>query len=146
MAKFSSERLPVEASAETVYNKLSNLDNLRSLIANVPVDALPEDKRKMMESIAITSDSITVPAGPVGEIKLKMDRCESPRFISMNGEGTPVEVKIELEIEGQGEGRCMVSDSIDVAIPAMLKPMVSGPLQQAVDQFIKIIAAIPYNA
>ena len=72
MSTYKSEKVELSASAESVYAKLSNLENLRSLLANVPAESVPDDKREMFDSIQITSDSISVPAGPVGDLTFRV--------------------------------------------------------------------------
>ena len=63
MAVYKSENVELNASAESVYGKLSNLENLRSLLEKVPADQVPDDKREMFDSIQITPETISVPAG-----------------------------------------------------------------------------------
>ena len=55
MATYKSSKETIAAPAERVYEKLSDLENLRNVIENIPEDKIPADKRGMMEQIKITS-------------------------------------------------------------------------------------------
>lgn len=144
MTTVKSEKRAINASARRVYEKLSDLDNLKALLDRVPVDNIPEDKRAMMENLKITSDSISIPAGPVGEIKLRIADKMPYSLISLQGEGAPVPLNMQLEIESTGEETSEVQITVNLDIPVMLKPMVSGPLKKIADQFVNVMASIPF--
>lgn len=128
-----------------MFDKLSNLDNLKPLLENVPRDVIPEDKRDMFDNLHITNDTISIPAGPVGNIVLRVTDRLPYSLINLTGEGTPVPMGMRMEIESLGADSCEVQVAIDLEIPAMLKPMVSGPLKKIVDQFSQVLGAIPFN-
>ena len=140
-----SEKKIIAAPAENVFDKLSNLSNLRPLLEKIPRDKIPEDKQEMFDNLKITDDTITMPAGPVGEIVLRVTDRLPYSLIRMEGEGAPVPLSLQLEIEPKGADECEVMVAINLDIPIMLKPMVSGPLKKIVDQFGQVLTAIPFN-
>lgn len=143
MANYRSEDVTLRRPAAEVWHKLSDLENLRSLLSNVPADSLPADKREMFEKVEITPDTITIPGGPVGSIKLRMKEKLEPSLIRLEGEGTPVPLSLAMHITPAGEDACVANVEFDIAIPAMLKPMVNGPLQELTAQFANLLRAIP---
>lgn len=145
MTTIKSEKAIVSAPAERVFDKLSNLDNLKPLLEMVPADQIPADKREMFDNLKITRDTISIPAGPVGEIKLRITDRLPYSLIQLSGEGSPVPMGMQLEIESRGEDSCEVQVAINLEIPAMLKPMVSGPLKKIADQFVNVLAAVPFK-
>lgn len=145
MTTVKSEKKIIAAPAEKVFEKLSNLDNLKPLLESMPPDMIPEDKREMFENLEITSDTITIPAGPVGQIKLRITDRLPFSLIRLAGEGTPVPMDMQLEIDSKGAEKCEVQVAINIEVPIMLKPMISGPLRKIVDQFVNVLAAIPFN-
>ena len=145
MTTVKSEKKTIYAPAEKVYDKLSNLDNLKSLLENIPRDSVPQDKLEMFDNVRVTSDSIAIPAGPVGEITLRVTDRLPYSLIRLDGEGTPVPLNMQLEIESRGANESEVQIAIHLDIPVMLKPMVSGPLKKIVDQFSQVLGAIPFN-
>ncbi|MCH5214407.1 MAG: SRPBCC family protein [Muribaculaceae bacterium] len=145
MTTIKSDKATVSAPAEKVFDKLSNLENLKSLLEAVPRDKIPEDKREMMDKLQITADTISIPAGPVGEIRLRVTDRLPHSLIRLAGEGAPVPMDMQLEIEPDGADKCEVQVAVNLEIPAMLKPMVSGPLKKIANQFVQVLSAIPFN-
>lgn len=146
MATYNSEEISLMAPAGAVYSKLSNLANLRSLLEKVPADKIPADKLEMFNSISVTPDSVTVPGGPVGALTFRMKEKVEPTLIKLAGEGLPpgIALSLSLHITPEGESTSKAKVTIDISIPAMLKPMVSGPLQKMADQFGQVLRAIPF--
>lgn len=144
MTTVKSDKTRIPVSAQRVYEKLSNLENLQPMLEQIPSDSIPEDKREMFENLKITADTITIPAGPVGEITLRMADCIPYSLIQLIGEGAPVPLAMSLEIEEIGAEECELQVAISLDIPIMLKPMVSGPLRKIVDQFSKVLGAIKF--
>lgn len=145
MATYKSESVSLRYSPETVFNKLSNLEGLRSVLQNVPSQDLPDDQRQALENINVTEDTIEIPGGPVGSVMLRVTRREPYSLIVLEGEGTPVPLSLSLHIDAVGADACSAFVQIDIEIPAMLKPMVSGPLKKMTEQFAKMISIIPFD-
>ena len=145
MTTIKSEKTPIAASSEKVFDKLSNLDNLKPLLERVPADQIPDDKRDLFENLKITSDSIKIPAGPAGEITLMITDLMPYSLIGLTGEGSPIPLSMQMEIESTGSDSCVVQVGISIEVPLMLKPMISGPLRKIVDQFAQVLKAIPFD-
>ncbi|MDE5790145.1 MAG: hypothetical protein K2H96_02810, partial [Muribaculaceae bacterium] len=122
MAEYKSVETPIKASAEAVYRKLSNLEGLKELLSRVPEDQVPADQRDLFNQIQITPDTISFPAGPVGNLTLQLTETVEPTFIKLEGVGTPVPMALMLHIHPSTEISCSVQVEIDLQIPAMLKP------------------------
>lgn len=145
MAEFKSVPVTLHAPAETVFEKLSNLDNLKALLENVPQESIPEDKRDLFNKIELTPETITIPGGPVGAITLRVSERVAPTLVKLSGEGTPVPLHLALRITPLGADSCEAHVSIDLAVPPMLKPMISGPVQKMCDQFASVLRAVPFK-
>ena len=144
MATYSSSNVTLQASADAVFSKLSNLENLKSLLDKVPADKIPEDKRGMFESIQITPDSIAVPGGPMGNIKFRVAEKVEPSLISLKGEGVPINMSLDLHITPISESSSSAKVDFNLDIPALLKPMIGGQIQKIADQFSQVLSAIPF--
>lgn len=145
MANFKSEPISIAASASKVFDKLSNLEALSDLLKHVGEENIPEDKREIFNNISITPDTITIPGGPTGPITLRMSEKVAPSLIRLSGEGTPVALSLSLHISPVGDEACEAFVDFDLAIPPMLKPMVSGPMKKMTDQFAQVLRAIRYD-
>lgn len=144
MATFRNNPVVIAYPAENVYAKVSNPENLRGLLSTLPVDQIPEDKRAMLENIKVTSDSIEVPGGPVGSLTFKITEKIEPTLVKFAGVGAPVAMSLAVRITPEGSDACTAEVEIDLALPKMLLPMVSGPIQQMADQFGMLLKALPY--
>ena len=145
MATYSSSTITLPASAENVFEKLSNLENLRTLLNKVPADQVPEDKREVFNNLKITSDSITVPGAPMGELTFRVTERVKPTLIRLSGEGSPVPLGLSMHLEPDGDNSCKAKVDINIEIPAMLKPMIGGHIQKMADQFGQVLTAIPFG-
>lgn len=144
MAVYKSSEVTIAASAQVVFDKLSNLNNLKELITKIPQDQIPEDKRKAFEDITITEDSISFPAGPVGALTFKVTQKTSPTLIKLEGIGSPVPLNLALHLIEENENSSRGYVEIDIEIPALLKPMIGGQIQKMADQFAEMLRAIPF--
>lgn len=144
MATYRSEEVTLGASAERVFEKLDNLEGLGDMIRNAPADKIPADKLEMIEKIEVTGDRISIPAGAMGMITLRKTRSDFPTLIRLEGEGTPVAMSMSLHITPVNEAASRAAVEIDLQIPAMLKPMVSGPINKMTSEFANMLRAIPF--
>lgn len=145
MSSHKSEKVTLKASAEKVFSKLSNLEGLGELLKNVPLDQVPADQRGMLEQVKVTPDTISFPAGPVGELTLAVAEKEDPTLIRLEGRGTPVPVSLAMHISPLTPDLCEAYVEIDVKVPLMLAPMIGGTVQKMADQFANMLRQIPFD-
>lgn len=145
MALFKSEEVTLHTSAEKAFARLANLEGLSDLIKSADQSGISDEQRDMLDNIDITSDTITIPGGPTGPITLRKTETIAPTLIKMEGEGTPVALSLALRLRPLTDESCEANVEIDIAIPPMLKPMISGPLQKMTDQFSQMLRAIPFG-
>ncbi len=145
MATYKSQVVSLAKPAETVYDKFSNLENLGNMLRNVPTDQVPADQLQLLEQVKVTKDTISFPGGPAGEVTLKLAECVAPTTVRLEGYGTPVPLSMTLNITPLTPESCETYVQIDIQIPAMLKPMVNGPLQKMADQFAQMLRQIPLD-
>lgn len=144
MATYKSDEVALKASAQSVYDRLSDFESLRALLAQVPEDQIPADKKEMFDSITLTNDSIELPGGPVGSIKLRVVEKTAPSRIKLMGEGTPVPLSLQLDLQPVDDSSCRAQAKVDIEIPAMLRPMIAGPMQKMTEQFAQVLRSIPF--
>ena len=144
MAIYNSDNVTLHASANAVFDKLSNLENLKGMLDKVPAERIPEDKRAMFENIKITSDTIEVPGGPMGNLTFRVVERVAPLLIKLQGEGIPLQMALALHISPLTDSTSSAKVEIDINIPAMLKPMVGGQIQKIANQFGDVLGAIPF--
>lgn len=134
MATYKSEEIDLRTSAEKVFAKLSNLENLGELMKNVPEGTLDEEKKKLLEQVEVTPDTITFPGGPAGMVKLRKVEAVEPTLIKMEGVGTPVPMAMSLHVTPINDSECRAQVEINIEVPAMIKPMINGPMKKMAQQ------------
>ena len=145
MSVYKSSEVNLPASANEIFAKISNMDNLKNLINRIPADKIPDEQRKAFESIDITDDSITFPAGPVGSMTFKMSEKIEPTLVKLTGEGSPVPLSIAMHVIPESTSSSKGFVEIDIEIPALLKPMIGGQIQKMADQFGDMLKAISFS-
>lgn len=145
MAEFKSAETTIGASAEQVYDKLSDLGNLQSFLDKIPEDKIPADKMEQFKNLEITKDSISITGGPMGSVKLDVVERVRPSLVKLKAANIPLSLTLAVSITAIDDAKCTTQVVIDTDIPAILKPMVGGPLQQIADQFSIVMVAIPFN-
>jgi len=129
MATFTSKPTIVDSPAATVAEKFSDLSAMQKVL-----DQIPADERAKIGDIALTPDSIVMKTPQVGDIPLKVNQ-RTPERVTLTAMGSPVPMNLSVNIKPLSDTQTELTTSMDVEIPAFLKPMVGGTLQKAVDQF-----------
>lgn len=147
MAEYKSNAVVLQGNAEQVYDKLSDLGALKTLLDTLPTDNIPEDKREMFSSIVVTEDSITIPTGqgPIPELTLRREGCERPSLVRLAGEGMPVPLFLSLALNPVDAESCEGVVTVDVGVPAMLKPMIAGPMNKLISQISSFLPQLDFR-
>lgn len=126
--------------AESVYDRISNIESFESRI-----NELPEDIRAKMGDVRFTHDSIIINSAPVGEMTLNVSERVPGKRIAFSVANAPVPLMMAINLSEKGPDSTEVVTAIDVDMPAMLRPIVGPKLQQAAEKFgdmIKNIAVL----
>lgn len=132
MATFTSKPITVNASADAVAQKFSDFSRLQEVLDNIPAE-----QRAKIGELHLTADSIVMNTPQVGEITLKVIE-RTPSRMVLEAMGSPVPMHLAVDVAPAGDAS-HVTTSMDVDIPAFMKPMLGGTLQKAVDQFAVLI-------
>ncbi|MDE6301508.1 MAG: hypothetical protein K2M19_07310 [Muribaculaceae bacterium] len=136
MAKYSSKPTVVNTPAQAVADKFADLSRFQSTLDNIPAE-----ERAKIGDIRLTADSIVMNTPQVGEIVLKVtDR--TPSRVALEAVGSPVPMALAVDIEPVDDASSRITTSIDVDVPAMLKPMIGGTLQKAADSFGQLMGRL----
>lgn len=136
MAKYASKPVVVNTPAEAVSEKFADLSSFQHALDNIPAE-----ERAKIGDIRLTQDSIVMNTPQVGEVVLKVTE-RTPRHVAMQAVGSPVPMALAIDIEPVDGASSKVETSIEVEIPAMLKPLIGGTLQKAADSFGDLIGRL----
>lgn len=138
MSKFTGKAVTVPFPNQEIYQRVSNLSGLQQRLEQLPADQLQRVGNVKFDS----DDNFSIEAPGVGHVDFHIvERVPSSRVtFQASASGIPLNLIIEMEPEGDAATR--LTTSIDVEIPAMLRPLVGGKMQEAADRFSEMIAQL----
>lgn len=136
MAKYSSKPVTVPASAQVIADKFTDLSVLEGSL-----EQLPADQRAKIGDVSFSRDSLTIKTPQVGDIKFVVKECTPDRVV-MGADKSPIPLDMAVNLKALGAESTEVTTSIEVDIPMMLKPLLGGPMQKAVDQFSDLLVKL----
>ena len=138
MSKFESSIKQVPYPQQSVYDKISNLENLEKVRDRIPADKVQE--------FSFDKDSVSVNVSPVGEIKLRIINREEPKCVKFETVQSPMPFNLWIQVLPVTETTSKMKVTVDADIPLMLKPMISGPLKDGIEKIADALAMIPTAA
>lgn len=134
MASYSSKAAVINKPVDEVYERISNIGAYQQKL-----DSLPAEVREKIGDVRFEDDAIVITAAPVGEIRFAVKERVSPSRVTLAAEQSPVPLNLTVNLEPESESSTKATSVIDVEIPAMLKPMIGGKMQEAADKFGELI-------
>ncbi|MDH6356276.1 SRPBCC family protein [Parabacteroides sp. PF5-9] len=136
MTEFVSEVKVIPHNDDRIFAMLSDLSNLEKVR-----DRIPQDKIKDFE---FDRDSCTVSVDPVGKVKFNIVEREPNKTIKFTTTNSPVTLFLWVQLKQMAENDTRMKMTIRADLNPFLKPMVSKPLQDALDKISDLIARLPY--
>lgn len=136
MTEFVSEIKTIPYNEDRVYAMLSDLSNLERV-----KDRIPQDKIKDFE---FDSDSCSFAVDPVGKITFQIVEREPNKTIKFTTTNSPVPLFLWIQLKQVQEADTRLKMTIRADLNPFIKPMVSKPLQDALDKISTVIAGLPY--
>ena len=134
MASYRSKAAVINKPVDEVYERISNIGAYQQKL-----DSLPAEVREKIGDVRFEDDAIVITAAPVGEIRFAVKERVSPSRVTLAAEQSPVPLNLTVNLEPESERSTKATSVIDVEIPAMLKPMIGGKMQEAADKFGELI-------
>ena len=136
MTDFVSEVKTIPHNDERIFTMLSDLTNLERI-----KDRIPQDKIK---DFAFDSDSCSLSVDPVGKIDFRITEREPNKTIKFITTNSPVPLTLWIQLKQVAEGDTKMKLTVRADLNPFIKPMVSKPLQEAVDKIAATLADLPY--
>ena len=136
MTEFVSEIKQIPQNDERIYAMLSDLSNLERI-----KDRIPQDKIKDFE---FDSDSCSFSVSPVGKITFQIVDREPCKTIKFQSTNSPVPLFLWIQLKQVQEMDTRMRLTVRAELNSFLKPMVSKPLQDALDKISTVLASLPY--
>lgn len=136
MTEFVSEIKQIPQNDDRIYAMLSDLSNLERI-----KDRIPQDKIKDFE---FDSDSCSFSVSPVGKITFQIVDREPCKTIKFQTTNSPVPLFLWIQLKQVQEMDTRMRLTVRAELNSFLKPMVSKPLQDALDKISAVLASLPY--
>lgn len=131
-----SEIKQIPQNDERIYAMLSDLSNLERI-----KDRIPQDKIKDFE---FDSDSCSFSVSPVGKITFQIVDREPCKTIKFQTTNSPVPLFLWIQLKQVQEMDTRMRLTVRAELNSFLKPMVSKPLQDALDKISTVLVSLPY--
>jgi len=137
MTEFISEIKTIPYENGIVYETLADLNNLEKLKNRIPSGKL--------EDFTFDSDSCSFSVQPVGKIRFSIVDREPPKTVKFAVDQSPVKANMWIQLKNTGERETKMKLTIKADLNPFIKPMISKPLQDGINQVADILANIPYE-
>lgn len=137
MSKFESSVKQIPYPQQSVYEKLSDLNNLEKV-----KDRMPEDKASELE---FTQDTISVSVPPVGKISLQVIEREAPKTIKFQTLQSPMSFNLWIQLLPVTDASSKMKLTIQADINPFIKAMISNQLQEGIEKIADMLAMINYE-
>ena len=136
MTEFVSEVKTIPHDEARIFTMLSDLSNLERI-----KDRLPQDK---IQDFEFDSDSCSFAVAPVGKITFRIVEREPNKTIKFETTNSPVPLFLWIQLKQVAPEDTKMKMTIKADLNPFIKPMVSKPLQDALDKIAVVIASLPY--
>ena len=136
MTEFVSEVKTIPHDEDRIFTMLSDLSNLERI-----KDRLPQDK---IQDFEFDSDSCSFAVAPVGKITFRIVEREPNKTIKFETTNSPVPLFLWIQLKQVAPEDTKLKMTIKADLNPFIKPMVSQPLQDALDKIAVVIASLPY--
>ena len=136
MTDFVSEIKAIPYNEDRIFSMLSDLSNLERI-----KDRIPEDK---ISGFEFDKDTCSFSVQPVGKITFSIIEREPCKTIKFTTTNSPVPLFLWIQLKQVAENDTRMKMTVRADLNPFIKPMVSKPLQDALDKISEVIASLPY--
>ncbi|MDR3267828.1 MAG: SRPBCC family protein [Tannerella sp.] len=137
MTEYTSEIKTIPYSDKSVFALLSDLSNLERIKDRIP--------QEMIRNFSFSSDRCSFELSPAGMIEFQIVNREPNKVIKFETTNSPVPLLLWIQLKQENESVTKMKITVRAELNPFLKPMVSKPLQEAVDKISAAIATFPYE-
>ena len=138
MTDFISGVKTIPYNDDKIFALLSDLSNLERI-----KDRLPHDK---ISDFTFDVDSCSVTVDPVGTVTFQIIEREPNKSIKFSTTNSPVPLLMWIQLKQIAENDTKMKMTVRADLNPFIKPMVSKPLQDAIDKISEVIAQLPYDS
>ncbi len=140
MAKYESKPVAVNQPVETLFDRFSDISLFQQRI-----NEIPQEERAKLGDVTFEPDAICLNTPQVGQLKFKVTERIAPGHVVFSAVGSPIPLSMAIDITATSDTSSTVVTAIEVDIPAMLRPLIGGKMQEAADKFGEMIGKLNDN-
>jgi hypothetical protein len=133
MTTYESDIKTISSNEEVVFGILSDLNNLKELLGNSPLN----DKVKDLQ---FTPDSCTFFVEGFGKMGFRIIEREPFKTIKLQSEKAPVELTVWIQLVQRAENETQLKLTLKADLPTMIKMMVDKKLKEGINAIADILA------
>ncbi|MBP1619127.1 MAG: polyketide cyclase [Bacteroidetes bacterium] len=137
MAEFTSEVKVIPYDSQTIFEVLSDFSKLEKI-----KDKISQDK---ISDFSFEKDYCAFSVSPIGKIKFVIVEREANKTVKFAAEQIPFETNLWIQLKEKDVENTFLKLTVKAELNPFLKPMVSKPLQEALDKMTNILTTLPYN-
>jgi len=137
MTEFKSEIKTIPHTDKEIFAVLSDLSKL-----NLVKDKIPQDKVK---DITSDRDSCTLNVSPIGKIRFVVTERNPDSSVKLQAEQLPFKLNLFILLDQISKSDTQLQLKVEADLNPFLKPFVSKPLQQELENIAEMLTSIPYN-
>jgi carbon monoxide dehydrogenase subunit G len=136
MTEFVSEIKTIPYNDDQIFGMLSDLSNLEQL-----KDRIPQDKIK---DFSFDSDSCSFSVDPIGKVIFQIVEREPNKTIKLTTIGSPLPLNMWIQLKQVADNDTRLKLTVRADLNPFIKPMVSKPIQDALEKISTILTSLPY--
>ncbi len=137
MKKIESNIKQIAYSQESVYIKLSDFNNIGTVVDRIPSD--------QVKDLQFDMDTVSFSVSPVGTVSLRIIDREPIKCIKMSTEKSPIAITAWIQIVSVGDSACKLKLTVDADVNPFLAKMVEKPLTEGIEKVAEMLATIQYD-
>lgn len=135
MSRFTGKSATIPGDINSIYDRLTNLSTFKQMLDNAP-----DIHKEKLKGVNVDETGFAFEAPGVGQIKFELNEMIEPTHVSYTASQSIVPMSLSIDLESAAEGGTTLTPSIDIEIPAMLRPMLGKQFQEAADKFGEVFA------
>lgn len=137
MATYTGKTARVDAPAASIAARFEDLS-----VLGQHADKIPAEHRAKIGDLAFEPDAIVIKHPAVGKMTFKVKE-HSPERVVFAADGMlPLTLNVNLVPADENPDQTDVTTVLEIEIPAMLRPLIGGKLQQVADGFGDLMAKL----
>lgn len=137
MGKIESNVKQIAYSQESVYNKLSDFNNIGKVMDRIPHD--------QVKDLQFDTDTVSFSVSPIGNVLLRIINREPFKCIKISSEKTPVALTAWIQIVPVDDSSSKLKLTVEADVNPFLAKMMEKRAKEGIEKAADMLASIQYD-